>query len=102
MPTWSRTHTSTWRKGSKESFTHDIAFDSAGVLYHLTQTADHGWHLLERYERSGHRLRPVLVPGRDRGGAYLAALLPTSHKNAFWSYHPMTGKLYRVRLTWEP
>ncbi len=82
-------------------FTHDLAFGRDGLLYHLTQTADNGYHLLDRFTEKGARLRPILVPGRVRGGTYLAALLPTSRPNLFWSYNPITGQVYRVNLAWE-
>lgn len=62
---------------------HDLAFDGAGTLWILTPTADQGWHRVERYGAHGEMLPALLLPGRERGGTYLSALLPSSDPGLF-------------------
>jgi len=80
---------------------HDLAFDAAGTLWILTTTADRGWHRLERYSAEGEALLAMLLPGRERQGAYLSALLPAGDPGLFWGYHSLDGTLYRLRLALE-
>lgn len=79
---------------------HELSY-AGDTLYHLTPTADHGYHLLDRWvptEKGWERSRPILVPGRERGGAYLGALLPAPGREWMWGYNHIEGRLYQVRL----